>query len=380
MIWPILSLKHANARYLALSTALIILVILTFLRFLAFSPASSSIFLVPNTVNAGILCFMAILTMMTVSTLGKGRVNVVNYDFTLSALKWYIIFKSILAAVFLLSPPSYFRVRSFWTLSGNTIEVGDLSIITRFTGTLSDPNNFACIMVAVVAFVIFRQPYKMMQNVGILLLSSISIVASMSVTAICAFLIIVAIYATFARLSARRGTRLLLRFALVSVIPIIFFAAFQVFKDNLVVQLALQRVTESSTDSRLAKFAILADFDKLLPALFIGEGATIIWNGGIFQPHIGHIYLIFGYGVPAYILFLLAFFPVSLRKPLVNAAFLLPIFLGFSLNVGIYEPRFGGIWALLVGLYFIEPHGRNLVTRQDHDARSPYARIVKWPV
>ena len=35
--------------------------------------------------------------------------------------------------------------------------------------------------------------------------------------------------------------------------------------------------------------------------------------------------------------------------------FFLPIFLGFSLNVGVYEPRFATIWAILASVYFIEP-------------------------
>lgn len=370
IIWPILTLDRFNRRYLALSTVLIVLIVISFFRFLAFSPTSSSIYLVPNVVNAGILSFMALLATMIVSKLGSIRNKEMDYSFILLVLKGYILFKSVLALYFFLSPSGYFRIRSFWTQSGNTIEIADLSVITRFTGTLSDPNNFGCILAAVVAFVIFRQPSKTLQNYGILFLASISIVASMSVTAIFAFLIVTLTYVALASLPGKLGTRLLLRMAMVLLTPIIFFVVWHTLKDNIVVQLALQRITDSSAESRLSKFLILTDLEKILPALLIGEGATIIWNGEIFRPHIGHIYLILGYGLPAYILFLLLFFPFSIRVPLALSVFLAPIFLGFSLNVGIYEPRFAGIWALLAGLYFIESKTERKLRRRGSKTRA----------
>lgn len=362
--WPLFSLNRANKRYFILTAALIVLTILSFLRFMAFSPVSSSMYFVPNAINAGILCYMAVLVLSTVSTLGKERGLELIYGFTLFALKGYILFKAVLAMSFFLSPTGYFRIRSLWTLSGNTIEIGDLNSLTRFTGTLSDPNNFACLMAAVVAFVIFRQPEKLMQNIGILLLASISIVASMSVTGIASFFFVVAIYATFARFRGQLATRVILKLLFALMLPVLFLILYQIFQDHPVIQFSLQRVLDSSGDSRIAKLAILADADRVISALIIGEGGVIIWNGERFSPHIGHIYILLGYGLPAYVLFLFVFFPVSSRASLGLAVFLIPIFLGFSMNVGIYEPRFAGLWALLVGLYALEPRGRSVLFKQ----------------
>ena len=299
IVWPILSLRHVNKRYFIFMISLIALTVISFMRFLAFSGHFSSIYFFSNFVNAGIICFMAVITLMITSNKNNLSFWLKNNDFCLSSMKIYILFKSVLSIVFFLSPSQYFSLRSFWTLSGNAIEVGDLNTHTRFTGTLSDPNNFACIMVAVVAFVIFRQSEKIIQNIGILLLACPAIAASMSVTGIFASTLVIIMYALNARLPGSMGTRFALKVGLIFSFLFLFFVIFLLVQDNTVIQLALQRVAEGSTESRLVKFEILAD--------------------------------------------------------LTHAVFLAPIFLGFSLNVGIYEPRFAGIWAILIGLYFIEP-------------------------
>lgn len=374
-LWPLLCLRHANARYLIFSAGLIVFSILSFMRFLAFSEPSSSIYLVTNFINLGILCFMAILALMITSHRDHLSFMGRNKYFILRTLKVYVVFKSILAVIFIASPAQYFSIRSFWTFSANTIQIDELNILTRFTGTLSDPNNFSCILTAVVAFIIFRQSEKLIQNIVLLLLASLSIVASMSVTGTLAFTLIVMVYILGAKLPGRTGTKFALRLVVIISTPLIFLAIFQLTQDNVVVQLALQRVTESSAESRYVKFEILADFNKVFGALLLGEGATIIWRGDEFRPHIGHLYIFLGFGLPVYIIFLFAFFPLSFRKPLGLAMFLLPIFLGFSLNVGLYEPRFATLWAILASVYFIEPvkSGRAapLMAKGKQSAHSP---------
>ena len=357
--WPILSPKRLSSRYFILSIVLILLAILSFLRFLAFSAPASNIYIITNIINVGVLCFMAILILMIVSIRNRKLFLINNQQFIIKILKLYILFKFVLALIFFASPSQYFSLRSFWTYSDNTIHADSFSIITRFTGTLSDPNNYACIMVAAVAFVVFRQPEKLLQNIGIIILASLSIAGSMSVTGISAFLLLIIIYILFAKLPGRNTIQFVFKLSIIITIPIVLFLIFQMMQDNIVIQLALYRVTESSAESRFVKFEIFTDVEKLLRALIVGEGPTIIWNNKEFRPHIGHLYILFGFGLPAYVIFIFSFFPISFKKPLFNVIFLLPIFLGFSLNVGIYEPRFAAIWAILVGLYFIEPTRAN---------------------
>lgn len=352
-LWPLATWGRVNARYLVLCVILLFALLVSFSNFILTARGMAE-HLSPNVIGAGIILYMAVLITMTTTTLTRQPDLILADRFLLNALKVYIFFKFCLALVFYASVQEYFELRAFWTVSGTAIEVNILSIVTRFTGTLSDPNNFACILTAALAFVIFRQPARLLQNIALLLMTTAAVVASMSVTGAISLLGVTVVYTCFARLPGSLMSRAILRGLFLVLIPICFWIAFAMFQDHAVVQLAIERISGSSADSRLEKFAIFLDAEKLLPALLIGEGAVIVWGDEVFLPHIGHIYLIFAYGLPAYLVFFVAFFPIFVGRVSTQTLFFVPIFLGFSVNVGIYEPRFASLWAILAGVFYIQ--------------------------
>ena len=64
----------------------------------------------------------------------------------------YLIFVFLLSVVYFVNPSRYFYLRSFWTMSGNIIEINSSLLIHRFTSTFSDPNNLAIIINAIIFF------------------------------------------------------------------------------------------------------------------------------------------------------------------------------------------------------------------------------------
>jgi hypothetical protein len=80
-------------------------------------------------------------------------------------------------------------------------------------------------------------------------------------------------------------------------------------------------------------------------------GGTLIIDGVVFSPHNGHLHLIYSYGFIAYAIFIYIFFRKRVNTTWAAYFFLVPLFLIFTMNVGIYEPRFVMLLSLLLARY-----------------------------
>ena len=60
--------------------------------------------------------------------------------------------------------------------------------------------------------------------------------------------------------------------------------------------------------------------------ILLGRGTTISLNGVLYRPHSGHLYLIYGYGMFAYLIFMNAFFKLKRGTSL---SYYLPVIMPF---------------------------------------------------
>lgn len=285
-----------------------------------------------------------VVAMFATYTMGMAT-RFKNFQTIVSLFRWYIVFVFVLAVIFFINFETYFRVRGFWSY-GQTLDVASqLDVLTRYTGTMSDPNNFAVSTCAIAAFLVFFDQTKIWRNIAVMAMTAIAIIASMSVTGIICYSLLAAAFVIGSPLPI--GTKFVLLLGSVIVGVSIFFA----IHDTQVFKLAMERTRESDTDSRFSRWVLALDAGKFIHSMIIGDGGTIILHGQDYRPHNGHIHLTYSFGLGCYIAFMAIFFRVRNLADWRHYLFLVIIFLGFTVNVGIYEHRFAGIWAALLIMY-----------------------------
>jgi hypothetical protein len=293
--------------------------------------------------NLVVVAYMVLYFLFFKSVILRYSLSVDRYFF------YYLIFVSILSLLFFSDPAKYFEIRSFWTMYGNVIEVSDFSSSYRFTSTLSDPNNLSALICAATSFLIFYKEYGFKKKILLLTLTFVIVVASMSTTGLLLFFLVLLLF-SIGQLFGARSTKLIIFFKIASVaLFLLFFILLAVYVLNTEVgSIAYDRASNNSMDSRIQIWKNSFDVNDLARSFFLGDGGIPVIEGRAINPHSGHLYLIYSYGFIFYFIFVFLFFLSPLRILSPRKIFLIPLFVVFSLNVGIYELRFAGIMALMV--------------------------------
>lgn len=267
----------------------------------------------------------------------------------------YVTFGLMLSTIYYLNPILYFKIRSIWTMSGDIIEVKSSLLIHRFTSTFGDPNNTATIFVAILTFFAFNVKHREVEMIYVLLATVFIIFNTMS----SAGFILLSITLSLLVIKAIKGisfkttiktSKLIMIMLIIFSSPLLGYVGIK-FLNSDVATLALYRFTQNSTDSRIEIWWKLLINNNIMKYIVFGMGGTILVNGFSFKPHNGHLHLIYNYGMIAYTAFMFIFFRPRKIKYFQKYLFLIPLFLGFTINVGIQEPRFINILALLVAAY-----------------------------
>jgi hypothetical protein len=273
-----------------------------------------------------------------------------RYKFNISnVLFLYILFCFSLSLVYVLNPHYFFYIRSFWTMSGNVIEFDEFNLMYRYTSTFSDPNNFSVIINAVLAFIFMDQKLGMSKKFLATIMVIVCLVSAMSSTGALLFLIVIVIVILkYVFLDPVSFSSLVIRamLSLVCLVSLTFFLYFMTGTE--VGAVATDRVGSNSIGSRLDIWFDIFSFEKLWSSILIGDGGLVVISENIVRrPHNGHLHLIFSYGMLFYFMFMYLFFSKRKHVSLFKHLFMIPIFVGFTVNVGVYELRFVGMVALL---------------------------------
>jgi hypothetical protein len=294
-----------------------------------------------------ILLFFFFIYFIFFKIYSYARLNVL-----INVLIFYLFFNFFLAVVFWFDYDLYFRLREFWTYDSSKLEVGKFSSTTRFMGIFSDPNNASVAIVAVYLFLMISN-FSLKKFVILSFITLFVVISTMSsvgiISYLIAFLSLFIYFLVFNRMS-------LSKFIFYLLLTIIVFIAvnsdlFRIVKDSQVVSVALDRFATNSFASRFEKIELYISFDNLLNMFLVGQGGTIFIDGGYNKPHIGHLHIIFNYGMIAWLIFLFVFFMIRFNLPLIAYLPTFIIFLGFSSNTGIIDFRFALLSALLLGVY-----------------------------
>jgi len=275
-----------------------------------------------------------------------------TYRFNISyLLLFYLAFVFSLAVPYFFEPLLYFQLRSLWTLSGNVITFEEFSSIYRFSGILSDPNNAAVVFSAVVAYLIFNQKAKQIHAYGLFLVLLFLTICTMSSTGFILFALLAVFYVLHVLSSSSLDKVIIFSFFCLLALALYPIVSKLGFLESEVLATALERLSENSSESRFKIWKDLIFNERIVYHFFVGGGATLIIDGELVKPHNGNIYLIYAFGFWGYLFFLYIFFRRRYDLPLRFYYFIVLLFLGFSVNVGLYDFRFTMILALLVADY-----------------------------
>lgn len=289
--------------------------------------------------NTGIILFMLASYPFVKSNIG------INFGRILKVLVVYIYFVGFLALIFLITPELYFQLRPIWSYGDSVEQFSSLSILTRYTGIMSDPNNLAVSTCAIAASILFIDSSNVIKNISIILVTSIVVIASMSTTGFLCLIIVSVSYIFTAPMSPKQKSVLFL-VSFISIAMLLF-----VVSRTEVFQVAYERFMMSDADSRFSRWEKALYLDNWVKTVLIGDGGTIVLQGQDYRPHNGHLHVLLSFGILAYIAFVSLFFKLKNYRKWKRYIFLVVLFIGFTVNVGIYEYRFAGIWVILMSLY-----------------------------
>lgn len=310
-----------------------------------------------NTLNFVILLFLFFYYNLVKEARESIGLNLYN------VLRFYLLFNALLAVIYLGDYKLYFSLRTFWTLGGDIMSVGDFSSITRFTGIMSDPNNSSIMTVAVYSYLSLYRKLSLKELAVYFALCVVCVISSMSVTGVIAFaLTIPVVVLVQGKRDLKGGLSFVRALAVAALLFCILAGSLYFFGETESGAIAFDRLSGGSAESRFQKFDYLLNPETLLK-IIIGDGGTVIYNGEIFRPHIGHLHIVLNYGLIAYILFIRSVFWI--RKG-VGLSYYWPIFVvfvGFTSNTGLLDFRFSMLFAILLGAYHSMSNVSNLNRR-----------------
>lgn len=326
---------------LRISLIAIALISISYLWALAFQPNMAD-FLRESSINTGIVLYLFAMYFFFKYCFSNLDISI---KFPLVA---YVLFGFFLAVIYTIAPSYYFIVRSFWTMSGEVIEFRDFSSMVRYTGTLSDPNNVAVIFCSILSYLLYNEHIGRISCLLLFGMGFLIIGSTMSSTGFIAFSFVLTV-TMFTSLNFKSNAKRIFFniFSLILVFTLLI-SVLPMTTSSELGQVSINRVIDNSAGSRIDIWKSIVSLDKIFDSLLIGDGGTIFVDGDAIKPHNGHLYLLFNYGVFSYLVFILIFFRKRMGTTIVQYLCTVPIFLGFTINVGIYEPRFAGIMALLI--------------------------------
>ena len=281
-----------------------------------------------------------------------------HYCFAMKSLYWFYFFNFALALIYIIDFRYFFELRSFWSLT--IVDVGmELSSLVRFTSIFSDPNNAAVIIVAIYSMLsIYSKQSRVLFLLNTLICFFI-VVTTMSVTGFIvfvfafSFILLCRLQLAFSLGFNEIMSSMFLYIIFILVMSGVFNIFHAHFSNADVLSFSFGRLESGSADSRLSKFVYVTKFD-FYDYLLIGYGGTILHEGLVFKPHIGHLHFILNYGVFSYLIFLYVVFRIRSIKYLKYYIPIAVVFLGFSVNTCFIEYRFTVVFAVLLAMYVVK--------------------------
>lgn len=276
----------------------------------------------------------------------------------------FSIFLGIILLTYYTNKNFYSALTYFWNLrSGGAIAgLYENFVGYRFSFIWTDPNNIAYMISSIFIFLISYYRISIWMALWWFVLVIATMLASASRGGAIAFggtLILYLIVVIIGRILIGGVIRIRIQWVIGVCVLILICILGWVIYDSRVIDIVAnsnvfayaQERLGSEEDTRLEKWKSyyrgLEPWDWIF-LVFAGRGAGSIFNGQSVSPHNGHIFWIFNYGLISLIAFLMLTFHLWSRIGLRRRLWMLPFFVGFTLNIMIGEVKLFAIYLLML--------------------------------
>lgn len=267
----------------------------------------------------------------------------------------FVAFVVLFCILYNIDKSSYSSLVSFWNprgLSSTASLYNDLEGY-RFSFVWMDPNNIAYMIVGVVMFVFTNEKSVLIEKLFLIISLVFVLISAMSSGGMTSLLITIVVYGVCMLFKKWKfGGEINITSVFVMLLsPMLFIfikKLWEWFSNTSTALESFNRLEGNSLDSRLNIWTRIIDNTNFFKYAFFGYGGITYVAGIKTKPHNGHFYLILAFGFIAYFLYMYIVFRKRKETPFKNYIWILPVFLGFTVNIMIGEVKLAGLIMLLV--------------------------------
>lgn len=272
----------------------------------------------------------------------------------------FVLFVIAMAVLFNLDKSLYHTVMLFWNRrSGISINENlyEDYVGYRYSFVWMDPNNIAYMMNAILLYLWCNEKTSFFLKTCTLISLLFLLVSCMSnggfvTLGISAVLFLFAEIYSVIKEKRRKRYRVrvmdLILFTMTVLVVVLVLLQIPEYMETGIALESMERVRSNTGESRFVIWRYIIDHVNFFKYLILGRGGVTIVDGKSMAPHNGHFYWILGYGMIAYLEFMYLVFWKRRITPLKKYIWIIPILLGFTINVMLGEIKMMGITLLLI--------------------------------
>jgi len=272
----------------------------------------------------------------------------------------FILFVVILATFYNFDKSFYHNVILFWNRrSGITMNdtLYQDYVGYRYAFIWMDPNNIGYMMNAIVLYLWCNEKTSFFIKTLSLLSLFFVLVSCMSNGGFLSFGIGFGVYVivkVFEFLKGNHNKKYKITAINILLFLITLFVLYKIipqipnYLESGIAMESFERITSNSGESRFVIWQTLIESVNFFEFILIGKGGVTLVDGTRFAPHNGHLYWILGYGFIAYLIFMYLVFRKRKVTSIKKYIWIIPILIGFTVNVLLGEIKMMTIIMLLI--------------------------------
>lgn len=293
-----------------------------------------------------------------------------NYKINLKKpIIFMFLFALLLCLIYMIDKNIFAYIKLFWNNADEltlTFLKNSSIIQYRYNFIWTDPNNPAYFFTALLFFYLVNFRSKKIEKLFLFISTLAILVACMSSGGFASFFITLVLYLTFTILAKSKSIKENFRknfsknvIKSITIIAILFMITtlmvrIPIFKESIL------RIKSNTIFYRVDIWYRIITNTNLYKYLLIGTGGTqvILNNHQLLFPHSGELYLFYSFGLIYLCLFMYQFFRRRVDSNIKKYIFVLPIFIGFSINTAVGEQKMWLLYLLLYVYYFYETNDK----------------------
>lgn len=318
------------------------------------------IIILPHNIYENVVFLVKYYYIFMLYFLFKIRLNL--RDVSLNKFLFLFVFLVLaMALIYYYDKSLYHNFKLFWNYKSNIfVEARYIGLVGyRYSFIWMDPNNIAYMIIAVVIFLLTYEKTIFFTKLIMITSLLVVLVATMSNGAILALITSACVYFVLQIFNLFKIRKIevnirplnIFLFCITILLGIYFIPKIPNFFETTTAIEAIERFNSNSGDSRFKIwtyiFSNISISDYFL-YLVLGKGGVTLVGQGAIAPHSGHLYWILGYGMISYLIFMYIVFRKRKNTPILKYIWMVPVFIGFTINTMIGEMKLFSLIMLLV--------------------------------